>query len=272
MRKKLIFLSLLVGGFPSQSKGDSPKAEEGGLLAAYRAHDYVTVAKLCGQLKELLLPPSAQLLCAEAYAATGQIAAAGKLLRTLLDQNPPGIDRMKIQYDLANLLFMEGRYIESKKIYQDVVATSQERGEWEKKARERIAKIMAKTKEHDWGSKKQVELQFLEIEQRIEKGVDLAESRDILAEMLLLLKGKQAERAAELLEKLRDKRRALITQELSEVNHLYREENNLPAAREILQRILSTYPVMDEREYVEHLFVEIQEKEEIAELKKGRKR
>ncbi|MDO8461421.1 MAG: tetratricopeptide repeat protein, partial [Deltaproteobacteria bacterium] len=183
------------------------------------------------------------------------------------------LDRVKAQYDLANLLYMQGHYQESKKMFEQVLSASLERDEWIKKARQKITQIRQKRGR----SKEQIALRLIEAEERVEEGSDLYATKTVLLEILARTEGKQAEqadKAKDLLERLWDKERSLVTRELSNIQ-LLREEKKLAEARELLQKILVDYPDMEERGHVESLLQELEQEEEvarIAEAKKGHKR
>lgn len=247
-----------------------PTLEEG-----YRKHDYKTVARLCKKLlqEKESLSFSHQMVCAESFAGTGEIEQAILLLKGLLKENPAGLDRVKVQYDLANLLFMQGHYQESKKMFEQVLSASLDRDEWIKKARQKIVQIRQKRGR----SREQIALRLIEAEEKVEAGTDLYATKGVLLEILARTEGKQAEqaeKAKELLERLDDKERSLVTRELSNVQ-LLREEKKLTDARELLQKLLVDYPDMEERGHVESLLQDLEREEEVArntEDKKSRRR
>ncbi|MBI1908767.1 MAG: tetratricopeptide repeat protein [Deltaproteobacteria bacterium] len=261
---------------PASGEISTPPPEEAiqKIREGYQKHDYRKVSRYCKDLPSGRIPFYIQMICAESHAAAGETEAAIRLLQSLLREDPPGLDRLKAQYDLANLYFMQGRYAESRKVFEQVLETATEREEWVRKARQKIVQLRQK----EGKSKDQITLQLLEVEERIEKGIDLYATKGVLKEILSRTERRQPqqnEQAKELLERLKDKESSLVTSELANVHRLYREEKKLAQARELLQKLLLAHPDMEERPHVEALLEEVEHEEEADQLdlaKKGKKR
>lgn len=198
-------------------------------------------------------------LYSEALANTGQVNEAIVALREMIGEWPVHLDLVRMQYNLANLLFMEGRQEEARAAYEKMVLMTREHDDYIAKARDRLSKM----KDKAGGRKDKAALELFDIEAILQAG-DIPVGAEEYLQGLVAKgdspKGKgdeNTEKARDLLDKIHDlkdnKARAL----LNEARRLFDQERKYAEVRGLLETLLREYPDTSERRSVETLMQEV---------------
>src|SRR5579885_1331001 len=132
LRLFAVLLFVILCLFPIRSRAADPSTstpKEIDLLGEetkeFQRHNYKKVIQLYRDFEEShpdrYLPLSARILYSQALADTGEMNEAIKSLKDILSELPPQADTLKLQYDLANLLFIQRRFDEAKTLYQKML-------------------------------------------------------------------------------------------------------------------------------------------------------
>lgn len=224
----------------------------------FERHNYKRVIELYESYRNenpgQYVPLGVKVLYSQSLASTGRIDEAIEAIKEVLTGISPQFDPMKLQYDLANLLFLQRRYDEAKVIYQKIILQSSRYGDILMKARERIGLM----KERDGKRKDFASLQILDIETALESGEvpDGAEAvlRGIVEQNPTPL---QLEQVKKLLTRIREVRTEKAKALLDEARRLYDQEKKYAAVKEILGRIVRDYSDVAEMPSVEVLLKEV---------------
>lgn len=232
----------LKSGIETDFKGNNFK----GVIERYRS--YVK------QNPEGHIPLVVQSYYSEALANVGEVDEAIEALRKMLQEFPPHLDPIRIQYQLAHLLFMENKQPEARAAYEKVVLMSKGHQELVVKANDRLAKMKAK----EVGRRDKVSLELYDIESLLDAGeVPVGVEEYLNGIIAKASNDDNGDKAQDLLEKIKkvkdDKARAL----LNEARRLFDEERKYAEVREILEGILREFPTTNERQSVETLLQEV---------------
>ena len=268
MKKSLSFLILILA--LNLSFGRQAIAETDSLVAEFRKefqqHNYKKVIQIYKILQEDAsqgsLPLDVRVRYGQSLAATGEIDEAISSLNEILLTLPAEVDPVKIEYDLANLLYLQKRHKEAAVAYRKVLWMSSQREESLSKARERLASM----KEGEGKKSDLVSLQLLDIETALDSG-DIPEGseallKDIMERMEKMAKNtgikdpdraRSIEKARALLGKMKEIRTEKASALLNEARRLFDEEKKYAVVREILEEIQRDYGDVCEAPSVEAL-------------------
>jgi tetratricopeptide (TPR) repeat protein len=191
-----------------------------------------------------------RVLYSESLADVGELDEAIKSLQEILSDYPPQLDYLRIQYDLANLLFLQRRYPEAKVAYQKILLHSSRTDEILTKSRERLTLM----KESEGKKKDLISLQLLDIETALEAGEVPDGAETVLRKIVAQNPSTpHAERAGRLLVRVKEIRSAKAKSLLEEARRLFDEEKKYAEVREILDQIVRNYSDVSEMQSVEAL-------------------
>jgi tetratricopeptide (TPR) repeat protein len=192
-----------------------------------------------------------KVLYSQSLADTGEIDDAIDALRGVLTELPAEVDPMQLQYDLANLLFLEKRYDEAKTAYSRLILRGNRASQIISQAKSRLG--MMKEKE---GSKKKDfdSLEMMDLETAVEAGqvpegaVDALQ--DILERNPKSAQAEEAKRLQVLVKELRVKKAQAL---LDEARRLFDVEKRYVEVTEILDSIERSYGDVSEKPSIEAL-------------------
>jgi len=200
------------------------------------------------------LPLTVRVLYAEALASTGQVDEAIVVLQGLVSEVPVELDYLRLQYDLATLLSQQGKKQEAQKAYEKLLLRASEQAALAARARERVAKM--KGREARRGD--EISIQLLDIETALDAGQVPSGSKEFMKGVVQRMpESPHAERARQLLEKVRMLEDEKAVSLLNEARRLFDKERKYGEVREILQSILKDYPDFGDIESVEVLMREV---------------
>jgi len=204
-------------------------------------------------------PLIAKIFYSQALADTGNLDDAIKSLKEILTDLPPQADPLRLQYDLANLFFIQRRFDEAKILYQKMLLGANQHQDLLTKAKERIAVM----KDKDANSKKKdfVSLQLLDIETALEAG----EVPDAAVALLQQIAEQnptspQAEQVRRLQNRVKEVRTERAKTLLEEARRLFDVEKKYTEVREFLDEIIEKYSDVCEMPSVEALSKEVDQK------------
>lgn len=258
--KKAIFLGfLLLFCLGSAGVGISSEKEFADTVSGeFQRHNYKKVIQLYRDFAkgnpDRFLPTVVKVLYSQSLADMGEIDEAIKSLKEVLADFSPEVDTLKLQYDLANLLFLQRRYDEARTAFQKILLQSSQVNELLSKARERLSLMKDKeSKKKDF-----VSLQILDMESNLDAGTvpDGAEAfLQQIAEQTPT--GPQADQARRLQERVREVRGEKAKALLDEARRLYDKERKYADVRDILEQISQYYSDVSEMPSVEALLKEV---------------
>lgn len=186
-------------------------------------------------------------------ASEGKLDEAIARFQALLREAPKEPSRFRLQYDLANLLFMQGRYREARTAYQRAIEMAEEESALVQRARERIAKM----RERETKKKDEIAIQLIDIETATDTGQRPPEgSKEFLVRIAADPVSPHQEKAESLLQKIRDAEEVKAMELLNEARRLFDKERNYPAVLEILETIRRDYPENSDDTSVQILLTE----------------
>jgi tetratricopeptide (TPR) repeat protein len=261
---------LFVSQVQAQSKGDA-KGEilTQDLLVSipsdFDRHDYKKVVRLyrdyVSNHPEKYIPMVVRILYSQSLANLGEVEDSIVSLKNLLSDLPPQFDPMKLQYDLANLLFLQNRLDEARSAYQKVMILGENSRQVQAKSKERLAWIRAK--EEGGRGKDLISLRLSDIETLLEIG-EIPDGADIfLKQVIQDQKGPESpsvKKAKKLLTRIQEIRTERAKALLDEARRLYDEEKKFTEVREILNQILASYSDVVELPSVEALMKAVSNK------------
>jgi tetratricopeptide (TPR) repeat protein len=167
----------------------------------------------------------------------GELDQAILKLKGLLIRIKKGdINQLKLNYDLANLLFMQGRYREAEKTYQKVVELSEEDQDLVKRAQARVEKM----KEREAKKRDKIAIRIIDIETVMEEGDAPPEgAREFLAGI-----GAETihfERAQILITKIQEGRKKQVRERLDRARELFDKKRKYKKVLDILESIQRDY-------------------------------
>ena len=258
--KKATFLLLLVAiGLYSGGAISSEKELADAVSGEFQRHNYKKVIQLYRDYVEAnagqSLPTIVKVYYTQSLADTGEIDDAIKSLKEVLADLSPDVDTLKLQYDLANLLFLQRRYDEARGAFQKILLQSSQVNELLSKARERLALMKDKeSKKKDF-----VSLQFLDIETNLDAGMVPDGAEAFLQQIAEQAApgGPQSDQVQRLQERVKEVRAEKAKALLDEARRLYDKEKKYANVREILEQITQYYSDVSEMPSVEALFKQV---------------
>jgi tetratricopeptide (TPR) repeat protein len=219
----------------------------------FQRHNYKKVIRLYKdfivQYPDRFVPLTVRIFYSQSLADTGELEEAIAVLKEALVEMPPEIDPFRLQYDLANLLFMQRRYREARDAYQKVILQASRHEEVLAKAKNRLALM----KESEGRKKDLVSLQLLDMETALEAGEVPEGAQPFLQTVVAENPGTpQAEQAGRLLIRLKEVRTTKARTLLEEARRLF-DEKKFAEVREILDQIDRYYADVSEAQSVEAL-------------------
>ncbi len=231
------------------------------VMTEFDKHNYKKLIKVYEDYKEKnpqkYIPFKTRSAYCQALAEVGDVEGAIRNLKELLEDWPVRLDIIKSQYDLANLLFMQGLKEEAKEAYEKILLQAEQSNQIVQKSRERLSQL----RQLDTKKKDQTALKILEIETSLEVGETSRESVDFLNKVIVEEpNSRNAARARLVLKKTNDFRSQKGKALLDEARRLFDEEKKYQEAQDILDLIDSNYPDVVEPPSVEALKKAIREK------------
>lgn len=227
----------------------------------FQEHNYKKVIRLYEDFTEAqsdaFLPLTVRVLYSQSLADTGELEDAIQVLREILAEFTPEVDALLLQYNLANLLFMERRYQEARAAYQKALLYSSRYQEIQSKARERLNLM----KDSEGRKKDTASLQLIEIETSLEAG-EVPDGAEALLKQMADQKNPNfySEQARRLLAKVKEVRTKKAGSLLDEARRLFDEERKYLEVREILEQLARDYSDVCEIQSVEVLRKEVDRK------------
>jgi tetratricopeptide (TPR) repeat protein len=199
------------------------------------------------------LPLTIRVLYAEALASTGRIDEAIAVLEGLLGEVPVELDYLRLQYDLANLLVIQGRREEALKAYQRLLLRADEQSGLVSQARGRVQKMSGReSKKRD-----KVALELLNIETSLDAGQVPAGAKEFLRRAAASDDPETVTASTALLTKVRELEDQKATALLNEARRLFDERRRTQEVRALLEQILKDYPESTEIQSVKILMGEV---------------
>ncbi len=263
--KKLFFLLIITGtlafsSFLAALDGTTLNFEKE-MKSEFQRHNYKKVMQLYKDYISVhegnFIPLSLRVFYSQALADTGDLDGAIKILQEVLSDWPVSMSLTRLQYDLANLLFMQGKKEEARSLYQKILVQNSKLQEISTKSRERLSQM----KQVESKKKGLLSLQLLDIETSLEAGEVPEGSADLLKQIQEKNPGSpQAERGKVLLVKISEIRTEKSRALLDEARRLFDEEKKYDDVRELLDQIEKEYSDVAEIKSIEALRKEVKTK------------
>ena len=190
-------------------------------------------------------------------ASHGKMDEAIGKLRDLLKNAPPELDPIRIQYELANLLFLQGRYREARAAYHLVLVEAEDKGEMISRTRERIAKM----KEREVKKKDEMALQLIDIETALDTGQIPPEgSKQLLKKIVKDSNSEHQAQAQQLLQRMSEMEDVKARELLNEARRLFDKEKNYVEVLNLLDTVQHQFPDSEEMLSVKILIEETERK------------
>jgi tetratricopeptide (TPR) repeat protein len=223
---------------------------------AFQSHDYKKVIRLYRQFSatkpDRYLPASVKILYSQALADTGDLDGAIDAMKDVLADSRPETDPVQLQYDLANLLFLQKRFDEARTAYQKLLLQTGRNADLLSKAKERLA--LMKDKDANAKRKDIESLQLIDLETALEAGDIPDGAEEALARIIRRdPKSEQAAEARILQERIRGVRTQRAKGLLDEARRLFDEEKKYVEVRSLLEEIQRRYSDVCETASVEAL-------------------
>lgn len=201
-------------------------------------------------LKDLHQKVQMELETSHRLAGEGEIDEAISKLQSLLKETSNQSYLMKIQYDLANLLFLQGRYPEARAVYYQVILLNEDQKQMVSRSRERIEKM----KEREVRKGDQVAIRLIDIETTLDAGqLPPAGTIQFLKDIEIQAAHPSAERAHLLRERIIDVENKKAMELLNEARRLYDKKKDYPKVLSLLETIVQEFPNTEEMPSVEIL-------------------
>jgi len=246
---------------PPRGGGSTSKELQRMISQEFQKHNFRKVIALYKDFvtnhPDEYLPLVVLIMYGQSLADVGEIDGSIDVLNTFLNDLPADVNSLKLNYDLANLLFMQRRYEEAKKVYGKILLQFSTYNEILSKTRQRLELMRGRE-----GRKKDVvSLQLLDLETILESGEVPDGAVVFLQEIQLQNQDTpNAERAKELLGKIREIRTKKGRLLLEEARRLFDEEKKYVEVREILEQIMRDYSDVTEKQSVEALMKEVKKR------------
>lgn len=152
-----------------------------------------------------------------------------------------GLDPVRLQYDLANLLFLEKRYEEARRAYEEVIRLSERNEE----VRQRSLKRIEKMQERDSKKGDKIVIRLIDIETLLDTGQRCPEgTKKFLSE---IEEGSDHyARAQQLLSRLMEDEDRRARERLDHARHLFDETRDYREVLRVLESIEEEFPTASE--------------------------
>jgi tetratricopeptide (TPR) repeat protein len=254
----------LVGLVPPFSLSAETAPEEAlvqEVVKEFQRHNYKKVIELYRRFTAdqpgRTLPLVVKVLYSQSLADTGEIDGAIDTLKDVLTDLPPEMDSMKLQYDLANLLFLQKRYDEATVAYRKLLLRGSQTSEILAKAKERLAQM----RDRDAKKKDFASLEMMDLETALEAG-EVPDGADALLQRIIDRnpRSSQAEEAKRLQTRIKETRTRKAQALLDEARRLFDDEKKYAEVREILEQIQRSYADVSEMPSVDALLKAVKTK------------
>ncbi|MBI2083913.1 MAG: tetratricopeptide repeat protein [Deltaproteobacteria bacterium] len=206
-----------------------------------------------GSLKDLNQKVQVELESSHRLAGEGKIDEAIKKLQDLLKEAPSQSYLIRIQYDLANLLFLQGRYPEARAAYYKVIMLNEDQKQMVARAQERIEKM----KEREARKGDQVAIRLIDIETTLDAGqFPPAGTIDFLKEIESQPTHLSFEKAHLLRARIVDMENKKALEILNEARQLFDQKKDYGKILALLETIVQEFPNTDEMPSVQILMEE----------------
>ncbi len=176
-------------------------------------------------------------------ASRGKMDEAIQGMLELLNEFPNGSESIQIRYDLANLLFLQGRYRDARLQYQKVMIQS----DLHRQLAERAGKRIAKIDERDSKSKDLTGLKLIEIEAALDAGQMPPEgSRELMKKIREDAVSPHQEWAGRLLHREVELQNGRARVLLNEARQLFDSRRDYPRVQGLLEEIQRDFPDTEE--------------------------
>lgn len=224
-------------------------------------HNHKKIIKLYEDFREQnpnrVLPFRARVMYCQALAEVGDTEGAIKNLRELVADWPVRLDIIKIQYDLANLLFMQGMKDEARDVFEKILLQSDESAQIVQKSKERLFQL----KQMESKKKDVTGLQILEIQTSLEIGEISQDNISFLKKVIETEPNtRNSTKAREVLQRANEVRTQRYKALLDEARRLFDEEKKYQESQEIIDNIERDYFDILEAPSVEALKKAIKDK------------
>lgn len=196
--------------------------------------------------------------------AVHELANQGKLdeaisrLQEILKKSSPELDSIRLQYDLANLLFLQGRYREARAAYHRVSLMGDDYQGIVTRSKERINKLV----EREAKKKDTLILQLIDVETALDAGQFPTDgSKDFLKKVVAdpnqIAHHARAEGLLKQIQMMEDEK---ARQRLDEARQLFDDKKDYRAVLNLLEEIQRDFPDSEEMPSVEILLKETKKK------------
>jgi tetratricopeptide (TPR) repeat protein len=259
----LTFLGCLFVGTAVFAQTAPEKTLVENVLREFEQHNYKEVIQLYREFAagkpERYLPVIVKVLYSQALADTGDINGAIDTLKNILEDLPAEVDSLKLQYDLANLLFLQKRFEEARVIYRRLVLRSEQTTEILAKAKERLDSM----KDLETGARKKdiASIELIDVGTSLESGV-IPDGAEVFLKRVISQhpKSPQAAEARRLQARLKDMRMEKAQSMLDEARRLFDQEKKYAEVRDLLEELQRSYADVSETTSVEALLKAVQAK------------
>ena len=231
------------------------------IATEFDKHNHKKIIKLYEDFRDQnlnrVLPFRPRVMYCQALAEVGDTEGAIKNLKELVADWPVRLDIIKIQYDLANLLFMQGMKDEARDVFEKIILQSDESAQIVQKSKERLFQL----KQMESKKKDVTGLQILEIQTSLEIGEISQDSISFLKKVIETEPNtRNSAKAREVLQRANELRTQRYKSLLDEARRLFDEEKKYQEAQEIIDNIERDYADILEAPSVEALKKAIKEK------------
>ncbi len=221
------------------------------------------------QYPDTFLPTNVRVLYSQSLANVGQLEQSIAVLQTILVEYPSKMNRLRLEYDLANLLFIEKRWDEAQKVFKRILIEASESEDIVSKTKQRLTAMKEKETRNDSLQK----LQMIDIESALEVG-EVPEGAVEFLKQMQAKQGelpkkksatpkekKEAEKAGELLIRIQEMRKERGQALLDEARRLFDEGKKYREVIQVIQQLQTEYA-----DVIDHLSVETLQQEAIKKI------
>lgn len=216
---------------------------------AFQSHDFKRVIRLYREFAaskpDRYLPLIVKVLYSQALADTGETDDAIEALQSVLEQLPPAVDPLQLQYDLANLLFQQKRYDEAKSAYSRLVIQASGSSQILSQAKSRLSLL----KEREGGKRKDFDsLEMIDLETALDAG-EIPEGAEAYLRRIAERNGgsPQSLEAGRLQNRIKELKSQKAKTMLDEARRLFDVEKKYGEVLGLLDRIERLYPDVAEK-------------------------
>ena len=259
----LIFWGYFLAGATAFAQTTPEKGLVENVVREFQQHNYKQVIQLYREFAagqpERYLPVVVKVLYSQSLADTGDIDAAIDSLKSVLEDLPPEVDSLQLQYDLANLLFLQKRFEEARVVYRRLTLRAAQTSEILSKAKERLTSM----KDLGTGGRKKAfaSLEMIDLETALDAGAVPDGAGGFLQGVIdQHPQSPQAAEARRLQARLKETRTQKARALLEEARRLFDQEKKYPEVRDLLEQIQRSYADVSEMPSVEALSKAVQAK------------